>query len=181
MKTDNAKLADIVRVKESEISAMSKHLRQKDEKLSKMESNGDLRPKTQHGSSSRLPSRESEDLKRYYESEMNTLNKQVHHIQKMLAMNLSPEEKVRMLQNELQSVKDFNVKKLQIVESRLQRMDDGLGSELLPTTTMRSESSNENLDPKLQSIGSRELSELLRKPMTSQSGRKPISELSTQR
>jgi len=131
-------LAEIVKNKDTEIANLMNQLKHKDDNM-------DLRPKSQN-TANKTQAKESDDMKRYYESELSALNRQVHHIQKVLTMNVSPDEKMRILQTELQSVKDFNLKKMHVVEGRLKLISDGL-----PLVDRKNgESPNENIDPKLR-------------------------------
>jgi len=68
--------------------------------------------------------REKEELKKYYEQEFSNLTKEIQHIHRVLSVNLANDEKIKLLQKELISYKEFNIKKIQNIEARLKQLDD---------------------------------------------------------
>lgn len=68
--------------------------------------------------------KDKENIRNYYEQELVGVTKEVQHIQRVLSLNLPLEDKVKLYQEELSSSKDFNAKKIQLLENRLRQLDD---------------------------------------------------------
>lgn len=179
MKADNAKLAELVRNKDNEIAHLNKLLQEGAGDKSRneiMNASGDLKLKSLIG---RPSHRDANDTKRYFESELNSLNKQVQHLQKVLAMKLPTEEKLRLFEGELLSVKELSLKKIQLVESRLKiiasegyYMPDFSGMHKERTFN---ESPSGMSDSRFHSIGHRYASETGIKPASAQGSRNQIT------
>lgn len=69
-------------------------------------------------------SKEKDDMRKYYEQEFANLTKEIQHIHKVLSVNMANDEKIKLLQKELQSYKDFNIKKIHSIENKLRGLDD---------------------------------------------------------
>ncbi|RZJ84540.1 MAG: hypothetical protein EOO20_21115 [Chryseobacterium sp.] len=67
---------------------------------------------------------EKENISSYYEQEYANLTKEVQHIHRVLNINIETEEKVKLLQEELLSYKDFNVKKAHILENKIKQLNN---------------------------------------------------------
>ena len=68
--------------------------------------------------------KEKEQVKRYYKQEFANLIKEVQHIHQVLSVNLSLDEKIKILEKQLNSYKGFNINKIQALEEKLGRLDD---------------------------------------------------------
>jgi hypothetical protein len=68
--------------------------------------------------------KELEDKRRYYEQEFANLTKEIAHIHKVLTVNLANDEKIKLLHRELTSYKEFNLKKIQYIESKMKGLDE---------------------------------------------------------
>lgn len=108
---DNVKLAELVRNKESEIVRLSNLLKSKEN-----DNSMEMKPTFHVGRGSR---RAPDEVKSFYENELKALHQQVTHLQRILAMNLTVEDKTRILHSELNAVKENSIKKIQLIESKL--------------------------------------------------------------
>ena len=162
-----------MRNKENEIEDLKQQLRQKEQVLPSSTRAASterlqLRPKTSHGTLK--PLNQPNDIKRYYEAEFSSLNKQTKHFQKILNEQLDSEQKLQLLHSELQLLVQFNMKKSKMIENRLKALaDEDIGQ---PIRTSESEPSNEISENKLITRSFRELSEGSTRLMTSHSSRR---------
>lgn len=143
---DNSKLSEIVRKKENEIFNLTKSLKSMEEKFDK-----DLSTMRSADNKSRstLKTIQSDEIKQFYESELQLLNSQAMSVEKALEMSSPVEDKVSMLQRELRSIKETTLKKIQMIENKLKNFsttqENFLSSS--PRNTWREET-NENIDSK---------------------------------
>jgi len=130
MKAENTKLTEKLRQKDSEIANLQKALKRKDETLRSFEDQISHITLLEHKlrSVSEKYKTEKENIRSYYEQEFANLTKEVQHMHRVLNINIETEEKAKLLQEELLSYKDFNVKKVQILENKIKQFDDKLNS-----------------------------------------------------
>ena len=68
--------------------------------------------------------KEKEQVKQYYKQEFINLTKEVQQIHKILAMNITIDEKIKVFERELYTYKDFNTKKIQTIEDKIRNFDE---------------------------------------------------------
>jgi len=126
LKTENTKLIEKLKQKDHEISNLQKNMKRKDEALKSFEDQISHITLLEHKlrSVSDKYKAEKENMKSYYEQEFANLTKEVQHMHRVLNINIDAEEKAKLLQEELLSYKDFNVKKVQILENKIKQFDD---------------------------------------------------------
>ena len=68
--------------------------------------------------------KEKEQVKQYYKQEFIKLTKEVQQIHKILAMNITIDEKIKVFERELYTYRDFNTKKIQSLEDKIRNFDE---------------------------------------------------------
>lgn len=128
-RVDSAQLLEMVRQKEEEIANMQKTIKQKDETIKSLEEKVISMTILEHTIKSQKEShkKDKESIRNYYEQELANVTKEIQHIQRVLAINLSSEDKVKLLQEELLSSNDFNMKKVQLLETRVRQLTEPNG------------------------------------------------------
>lgn len=168
MKIDNEKLAEIVREKDNEIAKLLKTLRQKEPlsgRSTSVEGASDPAARLQQYGSSQ---RDQSELKAYYETELKDLYKQMRNIQKILTTNVNTEDKIYLLQTEMQSIKELSFKKVQTLENKLKALNAQTNRQVSPIKPIRmSTEPSENTDPKFQPLSSFQSTANTQRPITS--------------
>lgn len=115
-----------VKKKDDEITSLQKALRQKDEMIKSCEEKMLALTILEHTLKNQKDThkKDKENIRNYYEQELVGVTKEVQHLQRVLSLNLQPEDKLKLYQEELTSSKEFNSKKIQMLENRLRQLDD---------------------------------------------------------
>lgn len=125
VRAEVARLTEANQQKDKEIANLQKALKKKDETIKAFDEQLSNIPLLEHKLRS-LGERyraEKENICSYYEQEYANLTKEVQHIHRVLNINIETEEKVKLLQEELLSYKDFNVKKAHILENKIKQLN----------------------------------------------------------
>jgi len=126
VKAEVTRLTELNQQKDKEISNLQKLLKKKDDTIKAFDEQLSNIPLLEHKLRS-LGERyraEKENVCSYYEQEYANLTKEVQHIHRVLNINIETEEKVKLLQEELLSYKDFNVKKAHILENKIKQLNN---------------------------------------------------------
>lgn len=115
----------MIRQKDAEIANSTKILKQKDESIKSYQERLLTIPILEHKLAGLRESheKEKEQVKRYYKQEFSNLTREVQHIHQALTVNLSLDEKIKVLEKQLNSYKDFNVSKIHALEDKINRFD----------------------------------------------------------
>ena len=171
-----------MRNKETEISTLKQQLKQHEQNLPRIDSPPPVRNSQASLRTTFMPSKslfQPEELRKYYESEINSLSKQTKHFEKLAGVILPSEEKLQLLSEELHTLIQYNVKKCQMIASRITTLTrDDIGKRL---GTSCSEATNENIDPQMASGGLRDSSAGSTRLVTSHSNHKLRHELAASR
>lgn len=137
----------MIRQKDTEIHILNAKMKQKDETIKSHEERLLSIPILEHKIKGLKDShaKEKELVKQYYQQEFANLTKEVQHIHKVLSTNLNLDERLKMLEQELNTYKNFNVKKLQSLEDKLSQFDSH--NEKIENVLSQAVSLHEGLDP----------------------------------
>lgn len=126
MKSDTAKLIDIIRAKDDEIKNLRVIIRNYKEQIQSLQMQllGIQVLEVKLRNLTHKHEKETEEMKRYYETESANLTKEVMQIHKTLSTNLSHDEKFKLMQKELQHYKEFNIRKMQVMENKIKELQD---------------------------------------------------------
>jgi len=125
-KTDNAKLIDLIRQKDAEVLTGDKISKQKDESIKSYQERLLSIPILEHKLNGLRESheKEKEQVKQYYKQEFANLTKEVQHIHKVLTVNLSLDERIKLFEKELFTYKEFSVKKIQVLQDKMNHLEE---------------------------------------------------------
>lgn len=120
------KLVDIIKAKDYEILNLSKLVKHKEEHLESLDQQllgmQVLEVKLQNLRTKH--NKEKEEMKKFYESEFVNITKEVQRIHRTLSMNIVNDDKIKLMHKELMSYKDFNIRKIQAIETKLKLFND---------------------------------------------------------
>lgn len=116
----------MIRQKEAEIVNFNKIIKQKDDIIKSYEERLLSIPILEHKMKylKDRHAKEKEQVKQYYKQEFANLTKEVQHLHRVLSANLTLDERIKLLEKELYSYKDFNMKKIQALEDQLKMLDE---------------------------------------------------------
>ena len=119
-------MIDKVKQREQEINNFQKMLKQKDQTIRSYEEKVLTITILEHklASLNEKYIKEKEGIRNYYDQEFANLTKEIQHMHRVLAINLPNDDKMKLLQEELLSYKDFNVKKVHILENKLKQLEE---------------------------------------------------------
>jgi len=119
-------LIDLIRQKDAEVLTGEKISKQKDESIKSYQERLLSVPILEHKLNGLRESheKEKEQVKQYYKQEFANLTKEVQHIHKVLQVNLSLDERIKLFEKELYTYKEFNVKKIQALEEKMHNLDE---------------------------------------------------------
>ncbi len=131
-KVDNGKLIDLIRQKDAEIATLNKTLKIKDASIKCYQERLLTVPILEHKLTGLKENheKEKEQVRNYYQKEFMNLIKEVRHIHQVLSMNLSLDDKIKLLEKEIHTYKEFNIKKIETLQILLQNMD-GLNQKVI--------------------------------------------------
>ena len=126
VRAEVARLTEMNQQKDKEIANLQKLLKKKDDTIKAFDEQLSNIPLLEHKlrSVGERYRAEKENICSYYEQEYANLTKEVQHIHRVLNINIETEEKVKLLQEELLSYKDFNVKKAHILENKIKQLNN---------------------------------------------------------
>jgi len=126
VRAEVARLTEVNQQKDKEIANLQKLLKKKDDTIKAFDEQLSNIPLLEHKlrSVGERYRAEKENICSYYEQEYANLTKEVQHIHRVLNINIETEEKVKLLQEELLSYKDFNVKKAHILENKIKQLNN---------------------------------------------------------
>jgi len=119
-------LIDLIRQKDGELLTGEKITKQKEEVVKSLQERLLSIPILEHKLNGLRESheKEKEQVKQYYKQEFANLTKEVQHIHKVLQVNLSLDERIKLFEKELYTYKEFNVKKIQALEEKMNNLED---------------------------------------------------------
>jgi len=125
-KFDPSKLLEELQKKDEEMANLQKTLKQKEESIKALEEKAVKITILEHTlkNEKETHKKDKENVRNYYDQELANLTKEIHHIQRVLSINMPDEEKVKLFQEELTSSRDYNIKKVQLLENRLRQVSD---------------------------------------------------------
>lgn len=137
----------MIRQKDTEVNILNAKMKQKDETIKSHEERLLSIPILEHKIKGLKDShaKEKDLVKQYYQQEFANLTKEVQHIHKVLSTNMNLDDRLKMLEQELNTYNKFNVKKIQSLQDKLSQYDNN--NEKLEYEISQVVSLHEGIDP----------------------------------